>query len=77
MKGQQGFWMEKVKRAVFTIKAAGPWWLWVRNGLEAEVPTLGALQQAPASLLEPRSLCSRAPAPLASGVNSEHPGRRC
>ena len=24
MKGQQGFWMEKVKRAVFTIKVAGP-----------------------------------------------------
>ena len=23
MKGQQCFWMEKVKRAVFTIKAAG------------------------------------------------------
>ena len=47
MKGQQGFWMEKVKRAVFTIKAAGPWWLWVWNGLEAEVPSLGTLQQAP------------------------------
>lgn len=38
MKGQQGFWMEKVKRAVFSIKAAGSWWLWFRVDWRQKCP---------------------------------------
>ena len=37
MKGQQGLWMEKVKRAVFTIKAA--WWPWFRVDWRQKSPS--------------------------------------